>query len=200
MNSYSQHGLESHAHHLDGMLLQVLLPLPFVFMVILYLLAVVMSNRRYTVWPVYRTCFWILGSGCALLAVIGPLADRSHTDFSVHMIGHLLLGMLAPLLMVLAAPMTLFLRTLPVNWARRLTTLLKSRLSAFYTHPILTSLLNMGGLWVLYTTDVYLAMQHSALLHVLVHLHVFMAGYLFTMSMIYIDPLPHQVSFRYRAW
>jgi putative membrane protein len=42
-------------------------------------------------------------------------------------------------------------------------------------------------------------MQHNTLLHLLIHLHVFFAGYLFTVSMIYIDPIIHRMSFIYRA-
>lgn len=50
------------------------------------------------------------------IAVIGPLSRQSHADFTIHMAGHLLLGMLAPLLNAIAAPMTLLLRTLNVHF------------------------------------------------------------------------------------
>jgi putative membrane protein len=33
----------------------------------------------------------------------------------------------------------------------------------------------------------------------IVHLHVFFAGYLYTISIIYIDPIPHRYSFNLRA-
>lgn len=39
----------------------------------------------------------------------------------------------------------------------------------------------------------------SILLYVIVHFHVFLAGYMFTISMIYVDPIPHRFSFLYRA-
>ncbi len=42
-------------------------------------------------------------------------------------------------------------------------------------------------------------MHDYFLLHLIVHVHVFLAGYLFTISMIYIDPMPHRVPFLYRA-
>lgn len=94
---------------------------------------------------------------------------------------------------------SLILRTLNVFLARRLSHALKSRPVRIWGHPIVASLLNIGGLWVLYTTDLYMAMQQNILLHVLVHIHVFFAGYLFTISMIYMDPTPHRFSFIYRA-
>ena len=107
--------------------------------------------------------------------------------------------MLAPLLMVLAAPMTLALRTLPVDAARGLSRVLKTRPIRTLSDPMVASLLNVGGLWILYTTDLFIAMQKTPFLHRLIHLHVFLAGYLFTASMIYIDPVPHRSSFLYRA-
>jgi putative membrane protein len=42
-------------------------------------------------------------------------------------------------------------------------------------------------------------MQQNIHLHMLIHIHVFFAGYLFTVSMIYIDPIPHRTSYVYRA-
>ncbi|WP_078378715.1 cytochrome c oxidase assembly protein [Sutcliffiella halmapala] len=186
-------------HHVIGMGAQVILAMPFVIIRVLYVLAVINSNRRYKNWPYYRTVFWIMGVFAAIVAVAGPLAQRSHADFTMHMFSHLLLGMLAPLLMVLATPITLLLRTLPVALARRLTRMLKSTPFRIVTDPIVASVLNVGGLWILYATDLYAAMHENALLHILIHLHIFLAGYLFTFSMIYIDPVSHRTSFAYRS-
>ncbi|EPE61667.1 putative membrane protein [Exiguobacterium sp. S17] len=90
------------------------------------------------------------------------------------MIGHLLLGMLAPLCLALSAPMTLLLRTLDVHVARRVTRVLKSRPLQFFTNPVTASILNIGGLYLLYMTDLYSLMHQSILLYVLIHLHVFL--------------------------
>jgi putative membrane protein len=157
------------------------------------------ETMRHKQWPLYRTAFWVFGVLCGVAAVVGPLANRAHMDFTAHMLGHLLLGMLAPLLMVLAAPMTLVLRILNVTLARRLSRVLKSWPVRILCDPIVASFLNVGGLWILYTTDLYAAMQQNILLHVFIHKHVFIASYLFTVSMIYIGPTPHRSSFVYRA-
>ena len=82
----------------------ILLAIPFIVVLVLYLLAVAVSNRKHKKWPISRTILWGIGVGCALVAVSGPVAQRAHMEFSFHMLGHLLLGMLAPLLLVLAAP------------------------------------------------------------------------------------------------
>jgi putative membrane protein len=185
------HGVGSNSH--------ILLAVPFIVVLVLYLLAVAVSNRKHKQWPVSRTILWITGVGCALVAVSGPVAQRAHMEFSFHMLGHLLLGMLAPLLMVLAAPVTLTLRTLPVTLARRLSNILKSRIMRMVSDPVVTAILNIGGLWVLYTTNLYEAMHHDILLYLFIHIHVFLAGYLFAISMIYIDPAPHRTGYIYRG-
>ncbi|MDE5413667.1 cytochrome c oxidase assembly protein [Alkalihalobacterium chitinilyticum] len=198
-HNHIHHTDATHLHHTIGLVPQMVLALPFIIGLVVYLMGVFVSSRRGKPWPVYRTALWATGAVCSIVAVAGPLAERAHLDFSVHMVGHLLLGMLAPLLMVLAAPMTLILRTLPVPLARRVSRLLKSRYVRFVTDPIVASLLNVGALWILYTTHLYTAMHEYSWLHVLIHFHVFLAGYVFTISMIYIDPTPHRTSFMYRS-
>ncbi|WP_087974612.1 cytochrome c oxidase assembly protein [Oceanobacillus rekensis] len=183
--------------------------IPFEFIMILLFVALLLiyigvgiASSRYLhlrKWPLYRYVFYILGILCVAASVIGPLANRAHMDFTAHMVGHLLLGMLAPLLLALSAPMTLLLRTLHVTAARRLSRMLKSQLMRIPSHPIVASFLNIGGLWLLYTTDLYALMNENFFLHLMIHLHVFLAGYLFTVSMIYIDPIAHRFSFVYRA-
>ncbi|KMY52941.1 membrane protein [Bacillus sp. FJAT-27231] len=184
---------------LSGVIPQVLLALPFGLALFCYLFAVIRSNRHYKKWPLARTVFWIVGVLFAVFSVAGPLAERARFDFTAHMIGHLFLGMAAPLFMALAAPMTLILRVLPIHLARCLTRLLKSVPVRFVSDPIVASLLNVGGLWILYTTGLYTAMHQSLLLHLFVHVHVFLAGYVFTISLIYIDPIPHRKGFLYRS-
>ncbi|KKK37376.1 membrane protein [Mesobacillus campisalis] len=164
-----------------------------------YLWAVWAANRKHNKWPLYRSLFWMAGILCAAAAVTGPLAEMAHTDFAVHMLGHLLLGMLAPLLLVLSAPMTLLMRALDVKNARRLSAFLKGRYVRVIGDPFVAAVMNIGGLWLLYTTSLYEMMHHHPGLHALVHIHVFFAGYLFSAAMIYIDPVPHRRPFLYRG-
>ncbi|MRX72112.1 cytochrome c oxidase assembly protein [Bacillus lacus] len=178
---------------------QAALAVPFAAGIILYCAGSVMSRRTYKTWPWQRQLCWYGGSICALAAIIGPLADRAHHDFYFHMLGHLLLGMLAPLLMVLGAPMTLLFRSINTSTARQVTKLLKSWPARILTDPVTASLLNIGGLWLIYTTNVYALMHENGFLHLLIHFHVFAAGYLFTAAMIYIDPVSHPRPYLYRS-
>ncbi|QUW22934.1 cytochrome c oxidase assembly protein [Sporosarcina sp. Marseille-Q4063] len=175
--------------------------IPALLAIGLYIGAVLVTNRqkRLRKWPWLRTIFFVAGVLLAASALVGALSRQSHADFTAHMVGHLLLGMLAPLLIALAAPMTLLLRTLNVNFARKLSRLLKSHPIRFFSHPIVASILNIGGLWLLYTTDLYSVMHTNLLLHIVVHIHVFAAGYLFTISLLYIDPVFHRLSYQYRT-
>lgn len=164
-----------------------------------YTLMGLLSSQNYKSWPLYRYLCWYTGCTCAVIVIIGPLAAAAHSDFRIHMIGHLLLGMLGPLLMAIAAPITLLLRNLPVSRARRLSSFLRSPYAALVCHPIVASLLNTGGLWLLYTTSLYTWMHQYTAVNLLVHLHILLAGYVFTISMLYIDPVAHRYGYVYRA-
>lgn len=150
-------------------------------------------------WKGQRTLLWYAGLCVAGAALIGPLPDAAHGTFVVHMLGHLLLGMLAPILLVLGAPVTLALRALPVERSRQMVRLLGRPPLAVVAHPVPASVLNVGGLVLLYTTDLYRIMHEHALVYILVHVHVLVAGYLFTAAMIGIDPVANRPSYAYRT-
>lgn len=177
----------------------IIISCPLVLAIIFYLVAVYHSNKKYQGWPIYRTVCWSVGVVCVVISLVGPVAERAHSNFQYHMYTHLLLGMLGPLLLAFAAPMTLLLRTLPVKYARHVSKFLKSLYVRFVAHPIIATILNIGALWLLYSTSLFNAMHQSVSLYMFIHLHVFLAGYVFTISMIYIDPTPHRTSFQLRA-
>ena len=168
-----------------------------VLAVVAYVGAVHRSRRRG--WPRRRTLAWVGGTVAGVAAVSGPLAVAAHHSFMAHMIGHLLLGMLAPLLLVLGAPVTLAMRTLPVVAARRLSRVLNGTGIRLLTEPAVAGILSVGGLWVLYAGGVFPALHHHPGLHLLVHVHVLGSGYLLTQSLVGVDPMPHRRSFPHRA-
>ena len=165
----------------------------------IYIAAAKFSARRFGKWPHRRTASWIAGIACLAAAAASPLMERAHHDFAAHMLVHLLLGMLAPLLMALAAPVTLLFRTIDPKMARRVSRLLRSPLSKALARPETAALLNIGGLWALYAAGLYAATQMNTALHILVHMHMFLAGYLFTATLVYVDAIPHRFSFTYRC-
>ncbi|MBL7260471.1 cytochrome c oxidase assembly protein [Actinoplanes sp. LDG1-01] len=147
---------------------------------LVYAVAVFRLRRRGVDWRPGRALAWYVG----VAAAVGAVAGHEHT-FREHMAGHLVLGMGAPILLVLGRPVTLALRVLPVRPARRLARVLRSRPIAVLTHPVTAGVLDAGGMWLLYTTGL-----HSA--GPLVQLHLLLAGYLFTAAIIGRDPAPHR--------
>jgi putative membrane protein len=126
-------------------------------------------------------------AGCALL-VLG-FATATHT-VTGHMRQHLLIAMIAPIGLVLGAPVTLLLRTLPVGAARALTRLLRTRYARFVAHPVTALALTLGGLPLLWSP--------TAGHHPLVQLHFVLAGVLFAWVIAGPDPAPHRPSVRTR--
>ncbi|OCG72882.1 cytochrome c oxidase assembly protein [Microbacterium sediminis] len=67
------------------------------------------------------------------------------------------------------------------------------------THPLVAAIINVGSLWALYLTPVYELMQQAMLVHWLVMVHFLLAGYLYTVSLVPMDPSPHRASFTVRS-
>jgi putative membrane protein len=177
-------------HHADPAALGVVAPVVLGVAALAYLAAVLAVRRRGRSWPGSRVALWLLGLLAAAAAVTGPLPDRM--DFASHMVGHVLLGMLAPLLLVSGTPVALALRALPVGGARRLSRVLRTAPVVVLTHPVVAALLSVGGLWVLYRTGLHEASMQDPGLELAVQAHVLVAGYLFTAALVGRDPAPHR--------
>lgn len=150
-------------------------------------------------WNPWHTAGFLGGAALLLAGVSAPVVAWAHADLRGHMAQHLLLGMLAPLLLALGAPVTLLLASLPAAAARRLVRVLASRPLRTLAHPVTALVLNVGGMVALYATPLYALSQHRPWLHVLVHYHFVAAGYLFSWSIAGPDPAPHRPSLRYRG-
>lgn len=150
------------------------------------------GGRRGTAWSRWRTASW--GTGLVLLAVgLWPsLSAAAHHDPVAHMVQHLLVGMYAPVGLVLAAPVSLVLGATSTRTARRVTGLLRTRVVHLLSHPATATVLSAGGLWVLYGTALYGLTGRSPLVHHLVLLHLLAAGVLFTWAVAGPDPAPRR--------
>ena len=164
-----------------------------------YFFAAYVQRRGGRRWSGWRIAAFVAGAGLLAVAAAPPLVRFAHADLRGHMLQHLLIGMLAPLGLVLAAPVTLALRTLSVPAARRITGLLRRRPLRVLSHPVTALVLNIGGMYLLYLTPLYAATLGSPALHHLVHLHFLAAGYLFTWAILAgPDPAPHPPRMRTR--
>lgn len=151
---------------------------------LLYLLALLRQWAGGSHWSIWRLGFWLAGSLVLGWALSPGVMALAHVDLRWHMVQHLLLGMVAPLGLVLGAPVTLLLRSVGPRSGRWIVQILGSRYLWLITHPLTALLLNIGGMYVLYMTPLYQASQQSVTLHVLVHVHFFVAGYLFCWSIL----------------
>ena len=146
----------------------------------------VLVRRVARPWPVARSLAFF--SGCAVLAATGLWPG---SGFTAHMTEHVAIGMVAPVLLVLGAPITLALQATRGSTSRTLRHLLHSRAVRTLTHPVVT--------WVVFGATL-VAVVFSPLLewsvrndavHALVHVHFLAAGTLFASAILAIDPIPH---------
>jgi putative membrane protein len=186
-------------HGTFGAGLEWLLLAPLTLAAVLYLMAAATQPRTGArAWPAHRSMLWLLGLATIAAAALGPRAAAAPGDVTAHLTAHFLIGMLAPLLMVLSAPVTLALRALDVRRARRLSRALSCRPARVLTHPLTAATVNVGSLWALYATPLSDLVRGDPALHYLLLAHFFLAGYLFTASLIGLDPAPHRSSFSFR--
>lgn len=166
----------------------------------LYLRGLWAMRRRGDAWPIGRTISWLLGMVIISWATFGGLGVYSHVLFSAHMASHMLLSMVAPIFLVLGAPMTLALRTLPgprqpgeVAPRTMLLAFLHSRFSRFFTHPLIGPVLFVGSLYGLYFSGAFESLMGNHWGHAIMELHFLAVGTLFYYVLIGIDPAPRAI-------
>ena len=182
------------AAHTVALLLFVLLPLA----VLAAYLAAAALEREPRCWSRLRTASFVLGILLMLAAMSPPVAAWAHHDLRGHMVQHLALGMYAPIALVLGAPVTLLLRRLPARAGRRLVRFLETGPVRVLIHPVTAAVLDVGGMYLLYLTPLYAMSQDDPAVHLLMHIHFVVSGYLFSWAMIGPDPAPRRPGFSAR--
>ncbi len=165
----------------------------------LYGWGVVRLVRRGDKWPVGRTVAFVVGVLSVLLVMCTGLNDYGMVMFSVHMVQHMVISMVSPILLLLGAPVTLALRALPVA-ARRgskgprevLLALLHSRYLRIVTHPAFTIPLFIASLYALYFTPLYDFQMGSTVGHAAMMTHFLAVGLVFFWPIMGVDPGPHR--------
>ena len=183
------------SYEIDGLMLGLL-----IFVVALYIKGVIILSRRGVKWPVGRTIAFAVGISAVDFATSGGLGLYSHFSFSAHMSAHMIIGMIAPIGIVLGAPITLALRTLPIGRDPQergirgsFIALLHSKLGKFYTNPIVALAIFDGSLFALYFTPLFGNLMQGHTGHFIMSLHFLLAGILFFQILIGIDPMPQKV-------
>jgi putative copper resistance protein D len=159
-----------------------------------YLWSVLRLRSKGRAWPVSRTVSFVFAELLLVVALISGLSAYDDTNFTIHTIQHICIGMIAPVFFALSAPMTLALQA---SKRRTQTTLLKvihSPVGRILSNPLVTWPLYGGTLFALYFSGLYADTLRSNLLHQLVHVDLLMTGCLFYWPVIGIDPLPRRMN------
>jgi putative copper resistance protein D len=167
----------------------------------LYLAGFWVLRQRGDRWPVGRVVAWVLGWLVVIWATCAGVAWYAPVSFTLHMISHMALAMLAPVFLVLGGPITLALRVLPaapggargprewITWA------LHSPVTRFVTHPAYALFIYTVGLYGLYYTSLYEQLMTSHLGHFAMQVHFLAAGYLFYWVVIGVDAGPRRLGY-----
>jgi putative copper resistance protein D len=173
--------------------------------VALYIKGVMVLTKRGDKWPIGRTISFAIGISAVDFATSGGLGLYAHFSFSWHMVAHMTLGMIAPIAIVLGAPITLALRTLPQgrNSEERgvrgtLLSVLHSRYSSIIVNPVGALIIFDGSLFLLYFTSLLGNLMNTHAGHLFMNIHFLLAGFLFFHVIIGIDPNPKRPPFLVR--
>lgn len=143
-------------------------------------------------WPVVRSVAFLAGTALLCLA-LSPIGEGfAGGEARSHMAQHVGIGMLAPLGLVLGAPVALLLGTAPLSWRRPLARVLRSPALRVATDPFLAGTVNVGSMYLLYLTPLYALSAQGGPVHHLVHVHLLLAGCLFTWAIVGPEPTPHR--------
>jgi putative membrane protein len=162
-----------------------------VVMVGLYLWGVRRLAARGDRWPLGRTLSWCVGgAGVLAIAMLSVLGTYDTVLFSVHMVQHILLSMVAPVLMAVGAPITLLLRNLGTPGRKRVVAVLHSWPVRVLTWPPLATALMIANPYLLYMTGLYPLTLANDWLHAWMHLHFVITGCLYFWPLLGLDPMP----------
>ena len=174
------------------------------FGIVFYVMGVIRLRRRGDAWPWYRTALWVAGMLVLFYITNGGVNLYERYLFSSHMLAHMALGMVVPVLLVPGAPVTLALRTIhkrsdgsrgPREW---LMLLVHSKVFNFFANPIVAAVLFVASLWIFYYTPLFSWATTNHIGHLWMIVHFVLTGYLFVSVLIGIDPAPSRPAYPIR--
>jgi len=174
------------------------------FAIFFYLAGVWRLHKRGDSWPVHRTVFWMAGMLLLFYITNGGVNVYEGYLFSMHMLGHMTLGMMIPVLLVPGAPVTLAMRAIAKRTdgsrgAREwILLIVHSRYMAVIGHPIVAAAIFVFSLWIFYYTPLFRWATTDHVGHEWMIVHFLGSGYLFVQALIGVDPSPHRPAYPIR--
>jgi putative membrane protein len=150
--------------------------------------------------PLARSVAFLGGLATIAVALMSGIERYDTALFSVHMVQHLLLLLLAPPLIALAAPITQLLRAASPGVRNRvLLPILHSTFIGVLAHPVVTWLTFGLVLWVSHFSPLFnIALEDSGV-HELEHAAYLVAGLLFWWPVVGLDPAPRRLGYAARV-
>ena len=172
--------------------------------IVAYLIGVRRLARRGDKWPLIRTVSWVTGMLVLFYTTSGALNAYQEYLFSIHMIGHMILAMGIPVLLVPGAPVTLLMRAVEkrtdesrgvrewVLWA------VHTKYARFVANPLVAAVLFASSLVTFYYTPLFAWATNEHIGHEWMIVHFLITGYLFAQALIGIDPGPVRLPYAAR--
>jgi putative membrane protein len=176
--------------------------LPLLAAAIAWLRIVQRIDRAHPTNPVprRRTVAFLAGLAAIAVALMSGIDRYDTTLFSIHMVQHVLLTLVAAPLMVLGAPITTLLRAATPNVRRTvILPLLHSRAVRVVSFPLVSWLLFAGVMWGSHFSPLFNAALENPAVHDLEHALFLGAGLLFWWPAVGLDPSPWRMPHPVRA-
>lgn len=150
--------------------------------------------------PVRRSVAFAAGLTALAVALLSGIDRYATTLFSVHMVQHVLLAMVAAPLIALSAPITLLMRlSSPATRRRWILPALHARITRILAFPVLAWVIFAGVMWVSHFSPLFDAALEDPLVHDLEHALFLGAGLLFWWPAVALDPGPWRMPHPARA-
>ena len=148
--------------------------------------------------PAYRS--WFFGAGLVAIAValLSPIEAYEGQLFSVHMVQHMLLQLVAAPLLLAGAPITLALRAASPSVRRGLLTVLHSPVVRVLSFPVIAWVVFAAVNWGWHFSTLYDQALENELLHYVQHATFLAAALLFWWPAVAADPSPWRLPFPVR--
>jgi putative copper resistance protein D len=176
--------------------------LPLLVAVVAWLRLVGRVDRAHPTNPVprRRTAAFLLGLAVIAIALMSGIDAYDTSLFSVHMVQHLLLALVAAPLIALGAPITLLLRAATPEVRRRLILpVLHSRVLRVLSFPVVAWVVFAGVMWGTHFSPLFDASLENPIVHDLEHALYLGAGLLFWWPAVGLDPSPWRMPHPVRA-
>jgi cytochrome c oxidase assembly factor CtaG len=146
--------------------------------------------------PWRRLAAWLGGLLTLEIALQSGIEHYDTILFSIHMVQHMLLVLVAAPLLVMGAPITLILRVVsPEDRKRIVLPILHSRVVRFFGHPLVAWVLFTLVMWGTHVTPMFDASLEDPFIHQIEHALFLGSALLFWWPVVALDPSPYRMSY-----